>query len=137
VSGADFYAYPSFSPDGQYISWVQWNHPSMPWWDTEVRVAKFDLNTRAIVGEGVAVKRAQKQGSGDDGEAVQQPRWMPAFGDAGRHELYFTSDRTGFANLYSVDVQESGRKLELSEPRLVAEEILQEDMHQPAWVLSV
>lgn len=151
ASGADFYAYPDFSHDGSYISWVQWDHPSMPWWDTEVRVAKFDVQARTVVGESVSVKkRALKKGSNssgetDEGEVLQQPRWLPAFsGDknaAGKHQLYFTSDRTGFANLYSVTVQQGrssgAHSFTLSEPEVVAQQVLQEDMHQPAWVLSV
>ena len=85
VSGADFYAYPRFSPDGEHVCWTQWNHPNMPWNCNELWVAEWQdgqvANARAVAGQ--AVK-----------ESITQPQW----GDDG--SLFFVGDRTGFWQLY-------------------------------------
>ncbi len=39
VSGAQFFAFPTPSPDGTRLAWISWNHPNMPWDGTELRVA--------------------------------------------------------------------------------------------------
>jgi hypothetical protein len=42
VSGSDFYAYPTPSPDGTRLAWICWDHPRMPWDGTELRVVALD-----------------------------------------------------------------------------------------------
>ena len=54
VTGSDFYAFPTPSPDGHRLAWICWNHPRMPWDGTELRVAPID--------EGVARQGQAGQG---------------------------------------------------------------------------
>ncbi len=134
ASGADFYAYPSFSPGGDLVTWVQWDHPSMPWWDSQVHVARFDLEQKNTVGKSVALPRAKTP---DGGEVQQQPRWQPRkTTQSGADTLFFTSDRTGFSNLHKVDIKVSADSIQASEPKLLTSEPVSADMHQPLWILS-
>jgi dipeptidyl aminopeptidase/acylaminoacyl peptidase len=83
--GADFYSAPKFNHDGTKICWVQWNHPDMPWTGTKLYIADWK-DDRVANAKHIAGKAAV--------EGVGQPKW---------HEdgtLFFTSDRTGFAQLY-------------------------------------
>jgi dipeptidyl aminopeptidase/acylaminoacyl peptidase len=81
VSGPDFVAAPRLSPDGGTLAWLQWDHPSMPWDDTQLVVR--DLAT----GEDTVV-------AGGPGESVLEPRFEPD------GSLLFLSDRTDWWNLY-------------------------------------
>jgi dipeptidyl aminopeptidase/acylaminoacyl peptidase len=85
VSGADFYANPRLNPDSTRLAWVQWNHPNMPWDDSELWAA--DVNEDGSLGE-------PERLAGGPRESIFQPEWSPD-GD-----LYFVSDRTGWWNLY-------------------------------------
>ena len=87
VSGADFYAFPTPSPDGGHIAWVQWSHPRMPWDGTELRVAAFDPTG--------AVHRARTV-KGGLSESALAPTWLDAT------HLYIVSDWPGWWNLYEV-----------------------------------
>ncbi|KAK8036207.1 hypothetical protein PG993_008821 [Apiospora rasikravindrae] len=86
VDGADFYMYPSFSPDGKKIAWVQWNFPDMPWSGVEVHWADWD-DGAGDVGDVEWV-------AGEDGMTVTEPRW----GSDGF--LYFCYEKTNYRQFY-------------------------------------
>lgn len=88
VEGADFYAYPRFSPDGKQLCWVSWNHPAMPWTSTELWVADF-ADGKVANGKCIAGKETSS--------AITQPVW----GNDG--SLFFVDDHTGHWQLYRWD----------------------------------
>ncbi|MHA6620853.1 S9 family peptidase [Pseudonocardia sp. DLS-67] len=81
VSGPDFVAAPRLSPDGTTLAWLQWDHPSMPWDDTQLVVRDLESGEETVV-------------AGGRGESVLEPRFE-ADGS-----LLFLSDRTDWWNLY-------------------------------------
>ncbi|BAW97054.1 prolyl oligopeptidase family protein [[Synechococcus] sp. NIES-970] len=85
VEGNDFYTSPRLSPDGQSLAWVSWDHPDMPWDNSQLWVA-------AIQADGSLGEKTLIAGGND--ESVVEPRWSPG------GVLYFSSDRSGYWNLY-------------------------------------
>ncbi len=81
----DFYSSPRVSPNGDRVCWLAWDHPNMPWDETELWVA--DVNEK---GKAENVRLV----AGEDGESIGEPQWSPD------GTLYFVSDRTGWWNLY-------------------------------------
>jgi dipeptidyl aminopeptidase/acylaminoacyl peptidase len=86
VSGSDFFAFPTPSPDGQWLAWICWNHPHMPWDGTELRVAPMQ--------DGMPAKGRLIKGS--NRESVMAPVWR----DNG--SLYVATDWTGWWNIYQI-----------------------------------
>jgi dipeptidyl aminopeptidase/acylaminoacyl peptidase len=85
ADGRDFYASPRPSPDGRRLAWLAWDHPHMPFEGT-------DLCVGDLADDGSCENARRVAGS--ETESIFQPEW----GDDGG--LYFTSDRTGWSNLY-------------------------------------
>jgi dipeptidyl aminopeptidase/acylaminoacyl peptidase len=90
VSGHDFFSSPRLSPDGGFLAWLAWDHPTMPWVGTTLYLGEIDPR-------GVPARPAPIAGGA--AESIFQPEWSPD-GSA----LYFVSDRTGWWNLYRYDV---------------------------------
>ncbi|MFW6135639.1 MAG: S9 family peptidase [Chloroflexota bacterium] len=87
VSGEDFYASPRLSPDGSYLAWLSWNHPNMPWNDTQLWIG--ELAPDGSIGSQTLV-------AGSEAESIFQPQWSP------HGVLTFISDRTNWWNLYQL-----------------------------------
>jgi dipeptidyl aminopeptidase/acylaminoacyl peptidase len=86
VTGSDFFAFPTPSPDGTRLAWISWNHPHMPWDGTELRVA---LVAKDEVGPGRLVKGGLR-------ESVLAPAWRD------NTSLYVVTDWTGWWNIYQL-----------------------------------
>lgn len=88
ATGRDFYQAPRVSPSGQQLAYITWNHPSMPWDSTELRVTELDVKITSSDSHALI--------DGADGDtSVLQPAWHPGTGS-----LYYISDTSGYHNLY-------------------------------------
>jgi dipeptidyl aminopeptidase/acylaminoacyl peptidase len=88
LEGDDFYSNPRISPDGKRMAWLAWNHPHMPWDESELWMAD-------LTDDGLPL--APRVVAGGDGESVFQPQWSP------EGVLHFVSDRSGWWNLYRME----------------------------------
>jgi dipeptidyl aminopeptidase/acylaminoacyl peptidase len=110
ASGADFYMQPTWSPRGDRIAWVEWNHPNMPWDETAMCHAAIDLTNGRLSGD--VTKLSQP------GVAYFQPCFSPS-----NDQLAYLVNRAEKDELCLSDL--SG-----SEQVLVSDKILL----PPAWV---
>lgn len=94
LSGSDFYTSPRVSPDGSKLAWLQWNHPDMPWYQTELWIAD-------IASDGTL--KCQKRIESAQNDAITQPEWSPD------GLLYFCSDRSGWWNIYRLKDEQTER----------------------------
>lgn len=85
---------PRLSADGRRAAWLAWDHPLMPWDGTDAVVAE-------VTGDGnLSDARVV---AGGPGESIAQVDWARPAADDGRpaaDRLLYTSDRSGWWNLY-------------------------------------
>jgi dipeptidyl aminopeptidase/acylaminoacyl peptidase len=86
VDGSDFFAFPTPSPDGNWLAWICWNHPHMPWDGTELRIAPV---TNGVPGKGRLLMGSQR-------ESVLAPLWRD------NASLYVATDWPGWWNIYQL-----------------------------------
>ncbi|CAF0881430.1 unnamed protein product [Adineta steineri] len=87
-SGYDFYSSPTISPDGRYLVWISWNHPNMPWDQTDLWIGEFNNEANS------SLINKKKLFAKED-VSILQPKWSPN----GKF-LYFIHDQNGWWNLY-------------------------------------
>ncbi len=85
VSGADFYSNPRLNFNGNYLSYLCWNHPQMPWDGSECYCATLDNKGEILETTLIA---------GGKNESIFQPQWSLS------DELFFVSDRSNWWNIY-------------------------------------
>ncbi len=119
IDNFDFVSNPIISPNQEMLAFVAWNHPHMPWENSELWLGDIKdnltiTNLRKIAG-----------GSLTKFESVFQPMW------SSKNELFWVSDQTGFGNLYV-----------LPKPDDLSNEVirltnLNEDINQAQWVFGL
>jgi len=120
VSGHDFFSCPRFSPDGSRLAWTTWDHPRMPWDGTDLWVATFES------GE---IYKPARHLAGGPAESIFQPAWQ------GPNTLWFVSDRTGWGNLYRVDLARGVEPAPLGSPVPVCP--MDAEFGAPQWVFGL
>ena len=134
----DFCGYPTLSPEGRQLAWVEWQQPFMPWDRSQLIVA-------AVQADGsLAPPRRLAGSSGDDavGVAVFQPLWLSG---AASGDLLVVCDRSGWWNLDRLVGAEAGvgtaaQTSDGSEPALPAWEAvlpMAADLATPQWVFGM
>lgn len=82
VSGPDFVSDPRWSPDGNALAWLEWDHPAMPW-DASTLKVQTPMGVATVAG-----------GLDSPEEGICQPQWAPD------GSLWFCSDRDDWWSLY-------------------------------------
>jgi len=81
ASGNDFYSHPRISPDGTKLAYITWNHPNLPWDETELWCLDIATGIKTLVAGGVQ-------------QSVTDPKWSPD------GQLYYVSDCSNWWNIY-------------------------------------
>ncbi|WP_283134770.1 prolyl oligopeptidase family serine peptidase [Rhizohabitans arisaemae] len=85
ATGSDFYAGLAFSPNGEHLAFICWNHPRLPWVSTELKIMRMES------GKSWTVKGGQT-------ESILAPQWLDD------STLYLISDWSGWWNIYQIGI---------------------------------
>ncbi len=92
--GRDFYMQPAWSPTGEHLAWIEWDHPNMPWDSSELK-----LTTLGFPEGGLPVGVSGVTAAGGPEVSIFQPQFLP------NGDLLFVSDETGWGSVYRRDGQ--------------------------------
>ena len=118
-AGRDFYSYPRVSPDGLWLAFTCWDHPNMPWDETELWVTPAHEPGPA---------RPLAAGKG---ESVFAPAWDS------QDRLRFVSDRDGWWNLYRTVADLGAPDADRDLPPVEQLSAEQADLGHPQWVFGM
>ena len=122
ISGNDFYSNPCLSPNQQQLCWLSWDHPNMPWDNTECWIADVNFEGHIVHHSHIAGGLDGGAARSNRGESIFQPRWH-ANGD-----LYFVSDRNNWWNIYCYQP---------SLDRIISISNLEMEFATPQWVFGM
>ncbi|WNO10340.1 S9 family peptidase [Teredinibacter sp. KSP-S5-2] len=118
--GQDFYSNPCVSPDGNWLTWLTWNHPDMPWDASQLWLAEINKQGQLLHPKVINSNRR---------ESIFQPQWSPA-GD-----LFFVSDQTDWWNLYFFSAKDISSSLERENAQTVYP--CEAEFATPQWVFGM
>ncbi|QPK93645.1 S9 family peptidase [Actinomyces sp. zg-332] len=116
--GTDFVNSPTINSDGDYIAWVSWNHPNMPWDYSKLHIARVDDFGNLY---------DQKVLFDTENVSVTQPRWTI------HNDLIHVNDSSGFANIYRTE----GFNTDYNNLRTRHLNPSDKIFTQPAWALGL
>ena len=114
VRSFDFVANPVVGPNGQKIAFLAWNHPDMPWDNSELWVADVDLDLN--------LDNSRKISQNQNNESIFQPMWSYD------NKLFYVSNKSGYGNLYAW-LPDEDKHIKLTD--------LDEDINQAQWVFDL
>lgn len=122
LQGSDFYSNARISPCGGFLSWLCWQHPNMPWDESELWVGALDdsggvVDAKILAGAKLSGKP----------ESIFQPRWHS------NGDLYFASDRNNWWSFYRIELSGDGRTTAVIEHT----ESKQAEFAMPQWVFGM
>lgn len=124
-SGTDFVSSPSLSHDGDKLAWLTWNHPAMPWTQTQLHVGSLN-EAGELTSDVVLVDHEEV--------CVYEPRWT-LDGD-----LMHVDDSTGWANFYRTEgfTKRDGEPDDAWQTRLRTRALhpSQQAFSRPQWLLG-
>jgi len=94
ITGADFYNYPRWHPDGLRLAWISWDHPYMPWDSSRLSLGELNENPG-----GLPTLKDETLIAGGKGISIVQPEFSPD----GRY-LSYVSDQSGWWQIYILDL---------------------------------
>ena len=124
AEGSDFYASPCISADGQWLAWLCWNHPNMPWDQTTLHATKVASNGDISTPQQIA-------GNGEES------LFLPRFANNG--DLLFVSDQTNWWNLYRLNHEQLERCYQQSNHSEQATALTEElaEFATPQWTFRM
>ncbi|CAD5216927.1 unnamed protein product [Bursaphelenchus okinawaensis] len=91
AKGYDFFGSPRVSPDGQYLTYLAWDNPNMPWDATTVHLVELQKNPTTAIRILPHLEQASTN--------YQSIQWAPD-----SQSFYFISDHNDFWMIYNYEV---------------------------------